>query len=494
MTAQSPEKCEQLSRLTDVHLHRERAFIGGQWVEAPSGDVRVVTNASTDRVLGTIPMLGVEETRSAIDAAARALPGWRALLPQERARFLRRWFELIVENKEDLALLMTLEQGKPLDDSRGEIDYAASFVEWYAEEAKRVNVEGVSPHLPDRTMIVRREPLGVVALVTPWNFPTAMITRKAGAALGAGCTIVIRPANETPFSATALGALAERAGLPAGVVNIITGDARTIVGELCANEAVRGLSFTGSTEVGRLLLRQCADTVKRTMMELGGHAPFIAFPDVDIDRAVQGAMAAKFQTTGQDCLAANRIFIHTSMYEPFLERFTEAVAAQKVGDGLEPDVVLGPLMHERALAKCEAHISDALGKGARLTTGGKRHALGHLFFEPTVLADITPEMAIYREETFGPVAAVIPFDDESKVVGMANDTIYGLIAYLYTSDVGRAHRLSEQLEYGMVAVNTPKVTGAPIPFGGMKQSGIGREGSRHGLEEFTELKYVCIER
>lgn len=494
MNTENSQKCEQLSRLSDRRLHRESAYIDGEWRGAEDGEGRVVRNASTDRVLGTVPMLGVEETRAAIDAAARAFPLWRARLPQERSALLRKWFELIVENKEDLALLMTLEQGKPLADSRGEIDYAAGFVEWYAEEAKRVNVEGISPHLPNRTMIVRREPLGVVALVTPWNFPTAMITRKAAAALAAGCTVVIRPASETPFSATALGELAARAGIPGGVLNIVTGDAATIVGELCRNPTVRGLSFTGSTEVGRLLLRQCADTVKRTVMELGGHAPFIAFPDVDLERAVAGAMAAKFATTGQDCLAANRIFIHRSMYEPFIERFSAAVARQKVGDGLEPDVDLGPLMHERAMAKCEDHVADALEKGARLTTGGKRHALGHLFYEPTVLADITPEMKIYREETFGPVAGLMPFDDEAEVVAMANDTPYGLIAYLYTADLGRAHRLSEVLEYGMVAVNTPKVTGAPIPFGGVKQSGMGREGSRHGLEAFTELKYVCIER
>lgn len=494
MNTENREKCEQLSRLSDLRVHRESAYIDGEWCQAKGGDVRVVRNASTDRVLGTIPMMGLDETRMAIDAASRAFAAWRALLPQERSTLLRRWFELIVENKEDLALLMTLEQGKPLADSRGEIDYAAGFVEWNAEEAKRVNVEGISPHLPNRTMLLRREPLGVVALVTPWNFPTAMITRKAAAALGAGCTVVIRPASETPFSATALGELAQRAGIPPGVLNIVTGDAQTIVGELCRNPAVRGLSFTGSTEVGRLLLRQCADTVKRTVMELGGHAPFLAFPDLDLERVVAGAMAAKFQTTGQDCLAANRIFVHRSMYEPFIERFSEAVSRQKVGDGLEPDVDLGPLMHERALAKCEDHIEDALAKGARLTTGGKRHALGHLFFEPTVLADITPEMKIYREETFGPVAGLMPFEDESEVVEMANDTPYGLIAYLYTADLGRAHRLSEVLEYGMVAVNTAKVTGAPVPFGGVKQSGIGREGSRHGLEEFTELKYVCIER
>jgi succinate-semialdehyde dehydrogenase len=494
MSTENPEKCEQLSRLSDRRLHRESAYIDGAWCGAQSRETRVVRNASTDRVLGTIPLLSVEETRTAIEAAARAFPPWRALLPQQRSGLLRRWFELIVENKEDLALLMTLEQGKPLADSRGEIDYAAGFVEWNAEEAKRVNVEGISPHLPNRTMIVRREPLGVIALVTPWNFPTAMITRKTAAALAAGCTAVIRPALETPFSATALAELAERAGVPAGVLNIVTGDAETIVGELCHSPTVRGLSFTGSTEVGRLLLRQCADTVKRTVMELGGHAPFIAFPDMDLERAVAGAMAAKFATTGQDCLAANRIFVHRNMYEPFIERFSAAVSEQKVGDGLDPDVVLGPLMHERAMAKCEAHVADALAKGARLTTGGKRHALGHLFFEPTVLADITPRMNIYREETFGPVAGLMPFDDEEDVVAMANDTPYGLIAYLYTADLGRAHRLSEVLEYGMVAVNTAKVTGAPIPFGGVKQSGIGREGSRHGLEAFTELKYVCIER
>jgi aspartate-semialdehyde dehydrogenase len=486
------ERCEQLNRLTDRRLYREQAYINGRWCQAKNGEVRVVTNASTDRVLGTIPMMDQADARAAIESAAAAQTSWQALLPQERAALLRRWYELMLDHKEDLALLMTLEQGKPMADSRGEIDYAAAFVEWYAEEAKRPNVEGITSHLPDRTMIVRREPLGVVALVTPWNFPTAMITRKAAAALAVGCTLVIRPASETPYSALALADLAERAGFPAGVINIVTGEASTIVGEFCSNTVVRGLSFTGSTEVGRLLLRQCADTVKVTVMELGGHAPFLLFPDAGLEAGVKGALAAKFATTGQDCLAANRIFVHESIYEPFIEEFSRSVAVQKVGDGLEPEVQLGPLMHERALAKCEAHVKDAVDKGARLITGGKRHALGHLFYEPTVLADVTSDMAIYREETFGPVAAVMPFNDEAEVVRMANDTEYGLVAYLYTRDLVRAQRMSGALQYGMVAVNTAKITGAPIPFGGVKQSGLGREGSRHGMEAFTELKYICI--
>mgnify|MGYP002713000812 CR=1 FL=1 len=482
----------RLSGLRDPRLLRDLAYVNGRWIAADSGRSVAVTNPSNGQLLGYVPDLGVAETRVAIDAAQDAFDGWRSLLPQDRAGYLRRWYDLILENKDDLALIMTLEQGKPLSESLGEIDYAASFVEWYAEEAKRVNVEGITPHLPDRAMTVRREPIGVSAAVTPWNFPCAMITRKAAAALGAGCPMVVRPANETPFSATALAELAERAGIPAGVFSVVTGDARTIVGELCGNRLVRAVSFTGSTEVGRILLEQGAQTVKKMSMELGGHAPFILYPDVDLDEAVTGAIGAKFATTGQDCLAANRIYVHRDVYDEFVEKFTAATAAQKTGDGLEDGVILGPLMHERAVDKCVSQVADAKAKGARVTTGGKAHALGGLFYEPTVLADVTPEMSIYREETFGPVAAIIPFDDTDDVVAMANDSEYGLVAYLYSNDHRRVQRVSAALEYGMVAVNTPKITGAPIPFGGVKQSGLGREGSRHGLEEYTELKYVCM--
>jgi len=493
MLARKKEGFESVTgRLRDPRLFREQAYIGGKWRPADDGSVSAVTNPSTGAPIGCVPDMGAAETKAAIDAAAAAFPAWRALLPQERSVRLRRWYELMLENREDLAVIMTAEQGKPLAESRGEIDYAAGFVEWFAEEAKRVNVESVTPHLPDCAMVIRREPIGVTAAVTPWNFPSAMITRKAAAALAAGCPMVVRPATETPFSALALAELAERAGIPAGVFSVVTGNAERIVGEICANPTVRALSFTGSTEIGRKLLAQGAATVKKMSMELGGHAPFILFPDVPLDQAVQGALAAKFATTGQDCLAANRIYVHRAVYEPFLAAFAEAVASQKVGDGFEPDVVLGPLMHDRALAKCEAHVADALAKGARLLTGGARHQRGGLFYQPTLLADVTPDMAIYREETFGPVAAVTPFDDGDDIAAMANDTEYGLAAYLYTNDHTRVQRLIAALEYGMVAVNRVKMTGAPIPFGGVKQSGLGREGSRHGLEEYTELKYVCL--
>jgi succinate-semialdehyde dehydrogenase len=487
------ETAENVIRmLRDPCLFREQAYIGGKWRSAENGRVCVVTNPSTGAVIGTVPNMGAAETRAAIDAAAAAFPAWRALLPQERAARLRRWHELMVEHAEDLAVLMTFEQGKPLAEARGEIQYAASFTEWFAEEAKRVNVENVTPHLPDCAMTVRRAPVGVSAAVTPWNFPSAMITRKAAAALAAGCPMVVRPASETPFSALALAELGERAGLSAGVFSVVTGDPQAIVGELCANPVVRALSFTGSTGIGRKLLAQGAATVKRMSMELGGHAPFILFPDMPLDEAVVGAIGAKFATTGQDCLAANRIYVHRGVYDRFLRAFTTAVAALKVGDGFEPGVELGPLMHERAVAKCQNHVDDAVAKGARVLTGGRRHARGGLFYAPTVLADVTPDMKIYREETFGPVAAVIPFDDEDDIVTLANDTEYGLAAYLYTNDHRRVQRLTAALDYGMVAVNRVKMTGAPVPFGGVKQSGLGREGSRHGLEEFTELKYVCL--
>ncbi|RED43089.1 NAD-dependent succinate-semialdehyde dehydrogenase [Aestuariispira insulae] len=485
------QRTEALSRLKDSRLLREHAYVNGRWEAADSRQVIEVRNPSNNQLVGTVPNMGVRETQKAIQAASDAFPAWRDLLPQERSKLLRRWFELMLEHKDDLALLMTLEQGKPLAESLGEIDYAANFIEWYAEEAKRVNAESITSHLPDRNMQIRREAIGVTAAVTPWNFPSAMITRKAAAALAAGCTMVVRPAGETPFSATALAELAERAGIPAGVFNIVTGG-REVVQELCANKTVRALSFTGSTEVGRLLLAQGAATVKKMSMELGGHAPFILFPDADLDQAVKGAIGAKFATTGQDCLGANRIYVHADVYDTFIQKFTAATAALKMGDGLEEGVEQGPLMHERALDKCASHVADAIAKGARLTTGGKPHALGGLFYEPTVLADVTPDMAIYHEETFGPVAPIIKFDDRDDIAAMANDTEYGLVAYLYSFDNRRIQTLSNALEYGMVAVNTPKITGAPIPFGGVKQSGLGREGSRHGLEEFTELKYVCI--
>jgi len=490
---QAEPKQQHDNHLTDPGLFREQAYLNGAWVDADDGSTVEVTNPADGKVLGTVPMLGEQQTREAIQAASRAFTAWRALLPQERGELMENWYREMLAQREDLARIMTLEQGKPLSDSRGEIDYAASFIKWFAEEGRRMNGETIPSHLPDRRLLVFREPVGVTACITPWNFPSAMITRKAAAALAAGCTMVVRPALETPYSALALAELAERAGIPAGVFSVVTGSGRVIGGELCANTTVRALSFTGSTEVGRVLLRQGSESVKKMSMELGGHAPFIGYPDVGVDRLVEGALAAKFQTTGQDCLAANRIYIHRDIYDEFLEEFTRRTAAFKVGNGLDEDVDFGPLMNEDAVRKAEEHVEDAVAKGARLLAGGKRLPLGDLFFAPAVLADVTPEMAIYREETFGPVAGVTPFDDTDDIAAMANDTEYGLASYIYSDNLSRVHRLSAALEYGMVAVNCVKMTGPPAPFGGVKQSGLGREGSTHGLDEYSEMKYVCIQ-
>ncbi len=478
--------------LKDPRLFREQSYIAGDWYAGDGGRRIAVLNPANGLQVGSVPSLGVQETERAIAAAARAFPRWRTRLPQERAAILLAWHRLMLDHADDLAVLMTVEQGKPLNEARSEIEYAASFVQWFAEEGKRAYGETIPSHLPDRQLLVLREPIGVTAAVTPWNFPSAMITRKAAAALAAGCPMIVRPSSETPFSALALAELAHRAGLPPGVFSVVTGDADAIVGELCANPTVRAISFTGSTEVGRVLLRLGASTVKRMSMELGGHAPFIVFPDANVEEAVGLAVAAKFQTTGQDCLAANRIFVHTALYARFLAHFAEAASRLKVGPGLEPGVDQGPLINAGALAKVEEHVADAVSRGARVLTGGKRHALGGLFYEPTVLADVTPEMKIFRDETFGPVAAVIPFEDERAVVEAANDTEYGLAAYVCARDIGRVLAVVGELEYGMIAVNCVKMSGPPIPFGGVKQSGLGREGSRHGLDEFTELKYVCI--
>jgi len=469
---------------------RTKAFYGGRWVDS---DARIeVRNPSNGALLDSVPRLNVGHMQAAIDEARAALPAWRGMLPRRRGDLLMAWRQLMLDNREALAALMTLEQGKPLADARSEIDYGAEFVRWFAEEASRLYGETIPAHLPDRKMFVQREALGVVGLVTPWNFPSAMLMRKAAAALAVGCTAVATPSNETPFSALALAALAEEAGFPRGVFSVLTGDAEELVGELCRNPAVRGLSFTGSTRVGRLLAAQCAPTIKRLSLELGGHAPFIVFEDADVEQAAGAAVAAKYQTSGQDCLAANRIFVQRSVYHPFVAAFARYAGLLNVADGFEADAELGPLINTAALRKTIEHVDDALAKGARLVAGGKIHPAGPLFYEPTVLTEVTPTMAIMHEETFGPVAAILPFDDEDGVVAAANDTEYGLVAYVFTGDLSRAHRLGDALEYGMVAINAVKLTGAPIPFGGVKQSGLGREGSRHGVDEYTELKYICI--
>lgn len=457
-----------------------------------AGDGRLaVRDPATGEIVAKVAISDRDGARAAVDAAQAAFAGWAGMLPQDRAQILHRWHALIVAAKEDLARIMVAEQGKPIGEARGEIDYAASFVQFYAEEALRPNIEGVTSHLPDAEMELWREPVGVAALITPWNFPCAMITRKAAAALGAGCTVVIHPSAETPLSALALAELARRAGFPEGVVNTVIGDAATIVGEWTADSRVRALSFTGSTEVGRLLYRQSADTVKRLVMELGGHAPFIVFEHADLDRAVAEGIKAKFATSGQDCLGANRFYIHRPVYDEFCRRFTAAAEKLTLGPGMEdPDI--GPLIHDRQIDKQKAHVADALEKGARLLSGGDvATAKGPLFFLPTVLADVPDTAAIMREETFGPVAALTPFDTEAEVYARANDSEYGLVAYVHSLDPRRIYRATRALQYGMVAVNRTKVTGAPIPFGGMKQSGLGREGARQGLEAFTEIKYVC---
>lgn len=494
-TAPVPVKADShpaLSRLQDPRLLREMAYIGGRWTGAASDARFEVNDPATGLTIARVSRLGADAAGQAVDAAARALPAWKALLPQDRSARLRAWHDLILGAREDLALIMTLEQGKPLTESLGEISYAASFVEWYAEEAKRLNAESVTSHLPGAEMLVRREALGIAALLTPWNFPSAMLTRKAAAALAAGCTVVAHPSSYTPLSALALAELAERAGIPAGVFNIVTGDAEPIAGRFCDDERVRVVSFTGSTEIGRKIAARCAGTMKRLIMELGGHAPLLVFDDANLDKAVEIAMAAKFATSGQDCLAANRIYVQRSIYKDFCEAYGKRIADLKVGPGLEADTEIAPLMHANAVAKAQAQIEDAVARGARRVTGDAASA-GPLYVMPTLLTDVPDEALIMSEETFAPVVAVTPFDSEEEVVARANATEYGLVAYVVTENGGRALRLGRALEYGMVAVNRVKITGAPIPFGGMKQSGVGREGSRHGLEAFTDLKYLCLD-
>ncbi|HRI60212.1 MAG TPA: NAD-dependent succinate-semialdehyde dehydrogenase [Saprospiraceae bacterium] len=480
-----------MSFLKDSALFRRDAFINGQWVVADSGKTFPVVNPASGEVLAQVADLEATETHSAIAAAEAALPRWRSKTATARAQILRRWHDLILENADDLALLMTLEQGKPLAESRGEVRYGASFIEWFAEEGKRAYGDIIPPHLPGLRLLVTKQPVGVVAAITPWNFPNAMITRKVAPALAAGCTVVLKPSEETPLSALALAELALRAGFPAGVLNIVTGQDAPAIGKALTDSAiVRKLSFTGSTEVGKLLMRQCAGTVKKISLELGGNAPFIVFDDADLDAAVEGAIASKYRNAGQTCVCANRIFVQSAVYEPFLEKFTAAVRKQKVGPGTEQGVNIGPLINTEALEKVTRLVGDASKKGARLLTGG--HAMQGTFYEPTVLADVDTGMDIMHEEIFGPVAPVIRFDTENEAITMANDTPYGLAAYFYGRDIGRVFRVADALDYGMIGVNTGLVATTVAPFGGMKESGIGREGSKYGLEEFMEVKYVCV--
>ena len=479
--------------IKDNGIFRQQCFINGDWLDADASETITIRNPATGEALGTVPKMGAAETRRAIDAANAALPGWRAKTAGERARLLRRWYELLMTHQDDLGLLMTSEQGKPLTEAKGEIAYAAGYLEWFAEEGKRAYGEIVPPNLPERRILVTREPVGVCAAITPWNFPSAMITRKAGAALAAGCTMVLKPASQTPFSALALAELAaERAGIPAGVFNVVTGSAKAIGGEICANPVVRKLSFTGSTEIGAELIAQCAPTVKKLSMELGGNAPFIVFDDADLDAAVAGAIASKYRNAGQTCVCANRLLVQDGVYDAFAEKLAVAVAALKVGNGVEPGVTQGPLIDRNALEKVAELVADATAQGARVICGGKPHALGQTFFEPTILADVTPAMRVAREEIFGPVAPLFRFHTEEDAIRMANDTEFGLASYFFARDVGRIFRVSEALEYGMVGVNTGLISTEIAPFGGVKSSGLGREGSRHGLDDYLEIKYVCV--
>jgi succinate-semialdehyde dehydrogenase/glutarate-semialdehyde dehydrogenase len=479
-------------KLHDPRLFREQCFIDGSWVGADGGGTLPVHNPATAATLGTVPNMGGGETRRAIAAAAAALPPWAARTAKERAVLMRRWFDLMLANQDDLAVLMTAEQGKPLAEAKGEIAYAASFIEWFAEEGKRLYGDIIPGHQADKRILVLRQPVGVVAAITPWNFPSAMITRKAGPALAAGCTMVCKPATQTPYSALALAELADRAGIPKGVFNVITGSSTAIGAEMTGNPTVRKVTFTGSTEVGKKLMVQCAGTVKKLSLELGGNAPFIVFEDADLDAAVQGAIASKYRNTGQTCVCANRLLVQDSVYDEFSKRLAAAVGKLRVGDGLAGVTEQGPLIDGKAVAKVEEHIADALRKGASVALGGKRHALGGTFFEPTILTGVTSEMLIAREETFGPIAPLFKFRSEAEAIAMANDTEFGLAAYLYTRDLARSWRVSEAIEYGIVGLNTGIISTEVAPFGGVKESGTGREGSKYGIFDYTELKYICV--
>jgi len=478
--------------MSNLPFQFEKAYINGQWVEADNKTTISVTNPATGELIGTVPKMGAAETRRAIAFASEALPDWRAKTAKARARILRNWFDLIIKNQEALAQLMTAEQGKPLIESRGEIIYGASFIEWFGEEAKRVYGETIPGHVADKRLIVIKQPIGVCAAITPWNFPSAMITRKVGPALAAGCTIVLKPASQTPFSALALCQLAEEAGVPPGVFSCVTGSATEIGGELSSNPIVKKLSFTGSTEIGKLLLAQCATTVKKTSMELGGNAPFIVFDDADIDEAVKGAMISKYRNAGQTCVCANRILVQDSVYDVFVEKFSKAVSSLKVGNGADDGTIIGPLIDDRALAKVEEQVSDAVKKGGKVIVGGKRHSLGGSFYEPTVISGATKEMLAFKEETFGPLAPIFRFTTEAEAIALANDTQFGLAAYFYGQNISRVWRVAEALEYGIVGINEGLISTEVAPFGGVKESGLGREGSSHGIDDYLEMKYLCI--
>jgi succinate-semialdehyde dehydrogenase/glutarate-semialdehyde dehydrogenase len=478
--------------IKDLSLFRQQCYIDGRWVNADDGRTIPVTNPADGATLGTVPSVSAEQVARAVAAADAALPAWRAQTARARAVILRRWFDLCMANQDDLAAILTLEQGKPLAEAKGEIAYGSGFIEWFSEEARRAYGDVIPANLPGRRIVVVKEPIGVAATITPWNFPNAMITRKVGAALAAGCTVVCKPATATPYSALALAELAERAGVPKGVFNVVTGSAAVIGGELTSNPTVRKVSFTGSTEVGRRLLEQCAPTIKKVSLELGGNAPFIVFDDADLERAVAGVMASKFRNAGQTCVCANRIFVQNGIYDAFAARLREVVAAQVVGNGMEPGVTIGPLIDQHAVEKVEEHIDDALARGASVYAGGKRHALGGTFFEPTILTDVPAGTKLMSEETFGPVAPLTRFSTEEEAIRLANDTEFGLASYFYTRDLGRAWRVGEALEYGMVGINEGIISTEIAPFGGVKQSGIGREGSKYGIEEYLEIKYLCM--
>ena len=479
-------------QLKDSKLFRQQCYIDGKWVDADDGGTIEVKNPATGDVVGTIPKMGAGETRRAIEAAEKAWPAWRAKTAKERANILRKWFDLMMANQDDLGRLLTLEQGKPLAEAKGEIAYGASFIEWFAEEAKRIYGDVIPQHQADKRIVVLKQPIGVVAAITPWNFPNAMITRKAGPALAAGCPIVIKPATQTPYSALAMAELAERAGIPAGILSVVTGSAAAIGGEMTANPIVRKLTFTGSTEVGKVLMEQCAGTVKKVSMELGGNAPFLVFDDADLDAAVEGALLSKFRNTGQTCVCANRILVQDKVYDAFAQKLAAKVKEMKVGNGMDDGVTVGPLIDMKAVEKVEEHVADAVAKGAKVAVGGERHSLGGSFYQPTVLTGVTTQMKVTKEETFGPVAPLFRFETEEEAIAMANDTVFGLASYFYARDLGRVWRVAEGLESGIVGINTGIISTEVAPFGGVKESGIGREGSKYGIDDFLEIKYLCM--